>query len=70
MLLHSFCNAMGFPDFVTWWRDSEHPLYDRRRSILAAYLVGVSAFVVLWRPTFDAASCRGMQCLLSANEYS
>jgi hypothetical protein len=54
-VIHSFCNAMGFPDFgaaLNWRRPGE------RRLIWAAYVCGLLAFAclvfVLVRMSVDA----------------
>ena len=44
ILVHSFCNHMGFPDF------GAVPGHPNARALAAAYLAGIVGFATLLRP--------------------
>ena len=57
ILVHTFCNFMGFPDFVSWWASTESHLYPWRKSIGTTYVIGIAGFILLWGPVFEMCKC-------------
>jgi len=53
ILAHSFCNAMGPPSFA--FARASHPLYGKRNTIWASFLLGIVGFAALLFPATSPA---------------